>query len=192
MKRGMETLTKTFGNTLKMIIEKNEIKQSDLAKECGITKGTLSKILNSGRESSFNIVLKLIGKVNESAPSSPQEELVLCYIREIGNPSNIKMAMEHCDTHDMRQELEMLCERADSKANRMNDLREYSLTYRANAQQKYQHPNDDRSRDLIRVFSRKNKSVEMQIFQSIIKLFKLQKEMNYHKIIESVPTIDEQ
>lgn len=187
----VETSNKTFGTTLKDLLEKHEIKQKDLSKDCGINTSSLNKILNSGRESNFNTVLKLVKKVDVQC--GHEQEMMLIYIKSIQNPTNIKIALEYCDTHDMKDMLKILCDRAESKANHMNDLSEYCLTYRLSAEQKYSPPEENRSNDLFAKLSRlKSKRPEMKILQSIIKLFMLQKEMNYPAIIDSIPKIEDQ
>ncbi|MEW9503297.1 hypothetical protein, partial [Jeotgalibacillus marinus] len=95
-----------------------------------------------------------------------EEELMRAYIQEIQDSFDIKMAMEYCDTHDMREMLEILCDRADLKANDENHLEEFSAMYRLNMERKDQQNQKNVSKELFnKIISQKNKTEEMQIFQ---------------------------
>ncbi|MEW9502531.1 AimR family lysis-lysogeny pheromone receptor [Jeotgalibacillus marinus] len=189
----MKTLDKTFGVRVKDILEKHEIKQKDLAADCGINISSLNKILNAGRESDFRKILALIQKIILMDGNLQEEEFMSYYIREIQNPMNIKPAMEYCDTHDMRETLEMLCERADYKADHKNRLKEFSTMYRLNMERKDQQDEKYVSKELFnKVISQNNKTKEMKIFQLILELENYHQERNFYKLIASLPKLKNQ
>ncbi|MEW9502534.1 hypothetical protein AB1471_12105 [Jeotgalibacillus marinus] len=71
----------------------------------------------------------------------------------------------------MRETLEMLCERAEDKADHKNRLKEFSTMYRLNLERKDQQEVKKIPKELfIKVVSQKNKSKEMQIFQLIVEI----------------------
>ena len=115
---------------------------------------------------------------------------MLFYIQEIQEPSDIKMAMEYCDTHDMREMLETLCNRAESKVNEKKNLEEYVNMYKINMERKDQQDKKDVSKELFKkIISQKNKTEEMQIFQEILEVYVHYQEQNLYKVIVLLPKL---
>ncbi|MEW9503078.1 AimR family lysis-lysogeny pheromone receptor [Jeotgalibacillus marinus] len=182
-----------FGVTLKELLKKRGIKQKDLSEKCGVSTSLLNKVINHDRESHFEIILTLVQTIIDFDKQLQEKELMDSYVHKIRNSSNIKMAMEYCDTRDMRETLKMLCERADSKANHKNNLKEYSTMYKLNMERRNQESelNDNVSMELFqKIMCQNNKTEEMQIFQSIIEILLFNQEIKYLKLIDLIPKLE--
>ncbi|MEW9503374.1 AimR family lysis-lysogeny pheromone receptor, partial [Jeotgalibacillus marinus] len=119
-----------------------------------------------------------------------EEELMRAYIQEIQDPLNIKIAMEYCDTHDMREMLEMLCNRAESKVNEEKDLEEYMTMYKINMERKDQQSEKYVSKEFFsKIIFRKNETEEMQIFQEILEVYVHYQERDFYKVIAFLPKL---
>ncbi|MEW9503202.1 AimR family lysis-lysogeny pheromone receptor [Jeotgalibacillus marinus] len=184
-------MCETFGNTIKDLLEKREIKQKDFAEECGMTTSLLNKVLNSGRESEFEKILTLVRRIIAHHGQLQEEKMMSLYISGIRNSSNIKSAMEYCDTHDMKETLQILCDRADSMADHKNQLKEYSTMYQLNMERKNQQFEENVTKELFnKIISQKNKVEEMKIFQSILEIVMFQQEKKINKIIDYTPKLE--
>jgi len=180
-----------FGNKIRYILEKKDIQHSELAKECGITRSTFSKLINSGRELDFSTVSKLVRGLD--VPYRQEEELMSYYIRDIKNPSNIKQGLEYCDLNDMREMLELLCERAEIKSSHTNMLGEYASIYRLNLARKDQESKKTVSSELFsEIISMNTKTEDMTILKSYLVVAMYYQELNFHKVQDSMKILEYQ
>ncbi len=148
-------------------------------------------MINSGREIDFSTVSKLVRGLE--VPYRQEEELMSYYLREIENPSNIKQGLEYCDLNDMREMLELLCERAEIKSNHINILGEYASIYRLNLARKDQESKKTVSSELFsEIISMNTKTEDMTILKSYLIVAMYYQELNFHKVQYSMKILESQ
>lgn len=181
---------KPFGQMIGEVLERKEIKQASLANECKITSSSVNRILQSQTEYQFDSILAIVQRLVEIDSDLREESFMIAYISEVNTVANIKSAMEYCDTHDMKQMLEILCERAGEKASRKNHLQEYINMYRVNMERKAQQANKYVSKEMLnKVLQQNNKTKEMKTFQLILELECYHQERSFYKVLDFLPKL---